>query len=158
MFSSTVYILTHNVLPASPGRAQKSKQINNNLVDAQCTTSQAPRLSYSHLHRLNTLIHTRHLLSCLANQIPDQSIQPITRDPVTSKFNHFLNQPLTFTTPTLTSTCSALVCRMFRQRIHLRGAPSSHCRGVNLLKLVLPARGYSPPCCYIAVLWSNQLA
>ena len=37
---------------------------------------------------------------------------------------------------------------MFQWWIHLRGAPSSHCRGVNLLKLVPPARGYSPPCCY----------
>ena len=30
----------------------------------------------------------------------------------------------------------------------MRRAPSSHRRGVNLLKMVLPARGYSPPCCY----------
>ena len=38
----TVYILTHNVLPASPGRAhKKSKQSTTNSVDAHCTTSQS---------------------------------------------------------------------------------------------------------------------
>ena len=93
-------------------------------------------------------IDTRYLLSCLANQIPDQSIQPITRDPVTSKFDHFLDQPSTLTKPTPTPTCSARVCQMFWRQTHLRGAPSSHRRGVNLMKLVPPARGYSPPCCY----------
>ena len=30
----------------------------------------------------------------------------------------------------------------------MRRAPSSHRRGVNLLKMVPLARGYGPPCCY----------
>ena len=37
---------------------------------------------------------------------------------------------------------------MLRQHTHLRGAPSSHHRGVNSFKLVPPARGYGPSCCY----------
>ena len=30
----------------------------------------------------------------------------------------------------------------------MRRAHSSHRRGVNLLKIVPPARSYGPPCCY----------
>ena len=146
LYRSTVYILTHNVLPASPGRAHKSKTEQTFRCLLHDFSSSSP-LSYSHLYSF-TLIHTRYLLSCLANQIPDQSIQPITRDPVTSKFNHFLDQSSTLTTPTPTPTCSACVCQMLRRRTHLRGAPSSHRRGVNLFKLVPPARGYGLPCCY----------
>ena len=103
-------------------------------------------LSYSHVNSY-TLTHPIQgiFLAAWPIRFPDQSIQPITRDPVTSKCNHFLDQS---TTPTPTPTCSARVCQMFRRRTHLRGAPSSHRRGVNLLKLVPPARGYSPPCCY----------
>ena len=44
--------------------------------------------------------------------------------------------------------CSARVCQILRRRTHLRGAPSSHHRGGNSFKLVPPARGYGPPCCY----------
>ena len=39
----TVYMLTHNVLPASPGRAQeKSKQSTTTSIHAHCSTSLAP--------------------------------------------------------------------------------------------------------------------
>ena len=88
------------------------------------------------------------LLSCLANQIPDQSIWPITRDPVISKFFRSSGSIFNFNHATPTPIYSALVCQMLRWQTHLRGAPSSHCRGVNLFKLVPPARGYGPPCCY----------
>ena len=92
--------------------------------------------------------YSRNLLRCLTNQIPDQSIQPITKDPITTKLINFLDQSSTLTMPTPTPTCSARVCQMFRRRLHLRGAPSSHRRGVNLFKLVPPTRGYGPPCFY----------
>ena len=114
-------------------------------------TARLSSLVYPFLTHIFTVTHSltsRYLLCCLASQIPDQSIQPITKDPVTSKSNHFLDQSSTENTPTPTPTCSARVCQMFPQRIHLRGAPSSHRRGVNLFKMVLPARGYGPPCCY----------
>ena len=75
-------------------------------------------------------------------------MQPITKDPIATKLIHFLDQSSALTTPTPTSTCNARVCQMLRRHTHLRGAPSSHRRGVNLLKMVLPARGYGPPCCY----------
>ena len=78
--------------------AQKSKQISNNL--RRCSVhdfSISSPLSYSYLHSY-TLIHTRYLLSCLANQIPDQSIQPITNNPIATKPIHFLDQSSTLTT------------------------------------------------------------
>ena len=54
-----VYILTHNVLPASPGRAHKSKQSTTTSIHAHCHNfSSSSSLSYSHLHNY-TLIHTR---------------------------------------------------------------------------------------------------
>ena len=53
-------------------------------------------LSYSHLHSY-TLIHTRYPPSCLANQIPDQPIQPITKEQTATKLIHLLDQSSTLT-------------------------------------------------------------
>ena len=124
LYSSTVYILTHNVLPASPGRAQKkkSKQSITNYVDANCTTSQSRLpflLTFSQLHTHSP--NSRNLLSCMASQIPWSIHKTITKDPIASKLNHFLHQSLTLATPTPTSTCSVCVCQMFQQLRHLRG-------------------------------------
>ena len=96
LYSSTVYILTHNVLPASPGRAQKSKQINNNL--RRCSLHDFPisspfSLTSSELHTHSP--NSRNLPSCVANQIPWSIHKPITKDPIASKLNHFLHQSST---------------------------------------------------------------
>ena len=149
----TVYILTHNVLPASPGRAQekvKNQQQPPSMLTARLLKLLSTLLVLLTLFHSYTLTHTRYPPSCLVNQIPDQSIQPITKDPITTKLIHFLDQSSTLTTPTPTSTCNARACQMLRRHTHLRGAPSSHRRGVivNSFKLVPPAGGYGLPCCY----------
>ena len=92
LYISTVYILTHNVLLALPGHAQKSTQNHNNLRRCSLHSQQPLLLLTARLPNLvspflltSSQLYThspnsRSLLSCLANQIPDQSIQPMTKD------------------------------------------------------------------------------
>ena len=166
---TTVYTVTHNVLLASPGCRQK---VNKSQQTPSVLIARLPNL-VSFLTHIFTVTHSLpgNFVGAWPIRFPDQSIQPITKGPITLKFNHFLDQSLTSATPTPTPTCSACVCQMFWRLIHLRGdkqpgviwgAPSSHRRGVNLFKMVLPTRAYDPSdyyeSCYVAALWSNRLA
>ena len=93
----TVYTLTHNVLPASPGHAQK--RVNNQQQPPSMLTAglanlvSAFLLTYQQLH--NHSPDSRNLLSCMANQILWSTHKPITKDHIASKLNHFLHQSLT---------------------------------------------------------------
>ena len=89
---------------------RKSKQSTTTSIDVQCTTSLQSHLTSSQFHTHSP--NSRNLLRCMANQIPDQSIQPITKDPIATKLIHFLDQSSTLTMPTPTSTCNAHVWQM----------------------------------------------
>ena len=93
----TAYILAHKILPASPGRAQKKS--NNQQQPPSMLTAWLPNLvspfllTYQQLHTHSP--NSRNLLSCMTNQIPWSIHKPITKDPIASKLIHFLNQPST---------------------------------------------------------------
>ena len=70
LYSSTVYILTHNVLLASPGRAQKSKQNHNKLLRCSLHDFLISPLFLTHIFTSTHSLTSRYLLSCMANQIP----------------------------------------------------------------------------------------
>ena len=91
LYSSTVYILTHNVLLASPGRAQKSKQNHNKLL--RCSLHHIPNSSpfLTHICTVTHSLTSRHHPSCKANQIPWPIYKPVTKDPIATKLNHFLD-------------------------------------------------------------------
>ena len=68
LYRSTVYMLAQNVLLASLGRAQKSKQNHNKLL--QCSLHDFPISSPFLLASSQSHTHSRYPLSCMANQIP----------------------------------------------------------------------------------------
>ena len=118
---STVYILAHNVLLASPGHAQKSKQNHNNLLRCSLHDFPISLLFLLTCPQLHTHSFPGISLAAWPIRFPDQLIKPVTKDPNASKFNHFLDQSLTWATPTTTPTCRARVCQMFWRLLHLRG-------------------------------------
>ena len=76
-----------------------TRNVNNQQQTLSVLTARLPKLvspfllTYQQLHTYSP--NSRNLLSCMANQIPWSIHKPITKDPIASNLNHFLDQSLT---------------------------------------------------------------
>ena len=120
-----------------------TRKVNNQQRPPSMLTARLPSLVSPFLLTSSQLhAHSHKASPYLLGQSDSQSIHTANhKGPSYNKAYPFSGSIFNFNHATPTPTCSARVCQMLRQHTHLRGALSSHRRGVNSFKTGAARKG-----------------